>query len=81
MTAPLRPVDLNRDMWTYKGWQISFDMPPIPCRDFDWSAVSPDYDVDCDLDGPFCCAGSQVHAGTYEELLESIEDELAEFGE
>lgn len=28
----------------YRGWLISFDYPPIPCRDFDWSATHPDYD-------------------------------------
>lgn len=61
------------DQWTHEGWQISYDMKPIPCRDFDWSATSPDYDCDCDQDGFFRCSGQQVHAATYEELLLEIE--------
>jgi len=33
--------------------RTSFDCPPIPTRAFDWSAVTDDYDADCDLDGFF----------------------------
>jgi len=66
---------------TYKGWQISFDMPPIPFRNFDWTATSPDFDADCDQNGFFCCAGHQVHAATYEDLLEEIENCIADEGE
>lgn len=66
------------DMWTYKGWKISADFPPIPTRSHDWSAISPDYDADCDQDGFFCCSGQSVHAATYEELLQAIEDAIAE---
>lgn len=29
---------------THRGWSISFDFPPIPIRDWDWSATHPDYD-------------------------------------
>jgi hypothetical protein len=61
------------DQWTYKGWQIGFDLKPIPVRSFDWTATSPDYDVDCDQDGFFCCSGQQVHAATYEDLLFEID--------
>lgn len=75
MTA--RPVDLTRDQWSYKGWQISFDMPPIPTDAFDWCATSPDYDVDCDQDGFYKCGGHIVHAATYEDLLQEIEDAIA----
>jgi hypothetical protein len=35
---------------TYRGWSISFDYPPIPIRDFDWSANHPDYDCAGDAD-------------------------------
>ena len=77
MSAALKPTDLARDQWTYKGWQIGFDMPPIPTNAFDWSATSPDYDVDCDQDGFHKCAGHIVHAATYEELLQEIEDCIA----
>ena len=78
MFEALNPTDLTRDMWIYKGWQISFDMPPIPTRDMDWQAVSPDFDADCDQDGFFRCAGHQVHAATYEDLLIEIENCLAD---
>lgn len=72
MNAALAPY-----MWTYKGWTISFDAPPVPTNAFDWSATSPDYDVDCDQDGFFVCGGQQVHAATYEDLLQEIEDAIA----
>ena len=62
----------------YRGWRISFDRPPIPLREFDWSATSPDYDVDCDEDGPYRCAGKQVHAATYDELLVEIDAAIEE---
>ncbi|ABD27453.1 hypothetical protein Saro_3018 [Novosphingobium aromaticivorans DSM 12444] len=74
MTKAVTPTE---DMWTYKGWTISVDSPPIPTRAFDWCATSPDYDVDCDQDGYFRCAGEQVHAATYEDLLQEIEDAIA----
>lgn len=61
---------------TYRGWTISFDFPPIPCREFDWSATSPDYDCDCDGDGFFQCAGEIVHARTREQLIEAIDAEI-----
>ena len=79
MTA--RPSELTRDQWSYKGWQISFDMPPIPTDAFDWCATSPDYDVDCDQDGFHQCGGHIVHAATYEALLQEIEDAIAGEGE
>lgn len=66
------------DMWTYKGWSIGFDAKPIPSRDYDWTATSPDFDVDCDQDGFFRCGGDQVHAATYEALLFEIESVIAE---
>lgn len=65
------------DQWNYKGWSISYDMTPIPDRSFDWTATSPDFDVDCDQDGFFRAGGEQVHAATYEELLEEIENAIA----
>lgn len=33
---------------TYRGWTISYDCPPIPCRQFDWSATHPDFDGEGD---------------------------------
>lgn len=58
---------------TYRGWSISHDYPPIPVRNFDWSATSPDYDCDCDQDGFYQVAGEQVHAPTFDELLAQID--------
>lgn len=74
----LKPSELTRDQWTYKGWQITFDMPPIPDRRFDWSATGPNYDADWkgEEDG-WVATGGIVHAATYEELLVAIEDAIA----
>lgn len=56
----------------------SFDYPPIPIRNMDWSAIDADtYDCDCAQDGFFtnCPIG---HGATEEEaiadLLQQIED-------
>lgn len=72
---------MTPDQWNYKGWRIDFDLKPIPARDFDWTATSPDFDADCDQDGFYRCSGEQVNAATYEELLEEIENAISEFGE
>jgi hypothetical protein len=60
------------------GWTISHDNPPIPCRDFDWSASSPDYDCDCDEDGFFVVSGQVVHARTRDALIAEIDAAIAE---
>lgn len=73
----LKPSELTRDQWVYKGWQIYFDMPPIPSRAFDWVAQSPDFDAEYDDGQLVCCGGQQVHAATYEDLLQEIEDAIA----
>lgn len=63
---------------TYRGWNVHYDNPPIPLRSMDWSATSPDYDVDCE-DGVFVvCAGHQVHAPSYDGLCALIDDHIAE---
>lgn len=65
--------------WThYKGWSIDVDPKPIPSRDFDWCATSPDFDADVDEDGTIFHSGAVLYAATYEELLQGIEDYLAE---
>ena len=51
--------------------------PPIPIRDMDWSAVTDDYDCDCDQDGFF--SSDPVGYGRTEQdaindLLEQLED-------
>lgn len=55
---------------TYRGWNVHYDNPPIPIRSLDWSATSPDYDVEGEPDGVFVvCSGQMVHAATYAELV------------
>ena len=76
MNAPdMKPFDMTRDQWVYRGWQIGFDMPPIPCRDFDWSATHPNYEAsyEGEEDG-WVASGGHVTAATYKELLEAIEE-------
>lgn len=58
---------------THRGWSISFDYPPIPCREFDWSGTHPDYDCDCDGDGFYCVAGAIVHGRTREDVIAAID--------
>ena len=57
---------------TYRGWTISYDPPPIPCRNFDWQAFHPDYDAewgeDCWQDN-----GLSAAAATREALCEEID--------
>ncbi len=57
----------------HKGWKIDFDPKPIPFRGCDYTAISPDFDADCDEDGYFVCAGQQVHAATMEDLMVEID--------
>ena len=52
----------------YRGWQISFDYPPIPCRDFDWSATHPDYDGAEDAND-----NHVVHGRTRRMVLDEID--------
>ncbi len=62
------------DMWTHRGWKISFDAKPIPCRDFDWEAVHPDYDASYEgPEGGWVSNGLAVQAGTYEALIVEID--------
>ncbi len=57
----------------------SFDYPPIPVRSFDWSAVTHDYDCDCDQDGYFstCPVG---HGATEQEAIADLLAQLEEQG-
>ena len=55
----------------------SFDYPPIPVRNMDWSAVTDNYDCDCDQDGFF--STHPVGRGATEQeaiadLIEQLED-------
>lgn len=62
----------------YRGWNVHYDNPPIPMLSMDWSATSPDYDVDGDSEGFWVCAGQQVHAATYDELVKEIDAAIEE---
>ena len=56
----------------------NFDYPPIPVRDMDWSAVTDDYDADCDQDGFFsnCPVGrGPTEQDAINDLLEQLDDE------
>lgn len=52
----------------YRGWMISFDYPPIPCRDFDWSATHPDYDGAEDAND-----NRVVHGRTRDDVIAEID--------
>lgn len=55
----------------------SFDYPPIPIRNFDWSAVTDNYDCDCDQDGFFsnCPVGyGATEAEAIQDLMDQLED-------
>lgn len=57
----------------HRGWRISFDFPPVPFREFDWSATHPDYDpTPVYADGP---AGDDriVHGRTREDVIAAID--------
>lgn len=55
----------------------SFDFPPIPIRDFDWSAVTDNYDCDCDQDG-FFSTHPIGHGRTEEEAIADLKEQLAD---
>jgi hypothetical protein len=67
-----RPV---RDIW--RGWEISYDPPPIPDRSMDWTATGPGYDCDGDSEG-FHSNGQIVRAHSREALLREIENWIEE---
>jgi hypothetical protein len=78
--APLAPIgSILREQDTHRGWTINYDHPPIPCRDFDWSATSPDYD--CSYEGPedgWFTSGSIVHGRTRDDVVAEIDASIAE---
>lgn len=40
------PVKVGPGRYTYRGWRIDHDPPPIGYRGADWQFVHPDYDLD-----------------------------------
>jgi hypothetical protein len=61
---------------THRGWLISWDYPPIPVRDFDWSATHPDYDGAEDAND-----NRHVHAATLEGVIAEIDAWIEENSE
>jgi len=70
-TAWPRCIECHAD--TYRGWTLSFDPPPIPIRDFDWSATGPNFDAswEGEEDG-WVGNGEQVFARTRIGVIEEI---------
>lgn len=63
----------------YRGWTISYDPPPIPMRDFDWTATGPNFDASYEgAEDGYASNGEQVHAATREALIAEIDGWLAE---
>lgn len=52
-----------------------FEYPPIPTRSLDWSAVTDDYDCDCDIDGFFstCPIG---HGATEQDAIDDLLEQM-----
>lgn len=55
----------------------TFEYPPIPVRDMDWSAVTDDYDVDCDQDGYFSNS-PQGRGATEQEAIDDLLSQIAD---
>ena len=58
----------------HRGWTISYDPPPIPCRDFDWSATGPNFDASYEgAEDGFVGNGQQVFARTLGALKDAVD--------
>lgn len=67
---------------THRGWTIHYDPPPIPLREFDWSATHPDYDAS--YEGPedgWVDNGLRVSARTRDDLIAAIDEAQDEWAE
>lgn len=60
---------------SYRGWEITTSTEPVHGK---LEATSPDYDVDCDQDGLFVCAGAVLHEDTLEKMKEAIDEYILE---
>jgi hypothetical protein len=56
---------------SYKGWDLSIDYMGQHV------ATSPDYDVDCDIDGFYVCSGCILTADSIAELKELIDEYIS----
>lgn len=61
------------DQKEYRGWEVRFDPPPIPVRDFDWVAIHPNYEGWME-NGDYVSNGLVVHAPNYSRLVAEIDD-------
>jgi hypothetical protein len=61
---------------TYRGWEIHFEYPPIPVRDFDWQASHKDYDG-----APDANDNRLVHGSTLEAVKAEIDAWIEEHSE
>jgi len=57
---------MSADGTRYRGWLLSFDYPPIPIRDHDWSATHPDFDGPED--------GRHVSGHTQQDVMDAIDE-------
>lgn len=58
---------------TYRNFNIDFDMPPIPIRQFDWCGVHEDYDGATDAHD-----NRVVYGETLEECKKNIDEFIEE---
>lgn len=63
----------DRKSFTYRGWNVHFDPPPIPTRMFDWEATHPDYDGAEDANDNRC-----LHAGSRAAIQAEIDEWYAD---
>lgn len=77
MVGVLGMTNLASD--THRGWLIGHDYPPIPWRNFDWTATSPDFDAS--YEGPedgWVESGTIFHGASREAVIAQVDAWLAE---
>lgn len=62
----------------HRGWTISFDYPPIPWREFDWTATHPDYDPTPVYGDDIPGDDRIVHGPTRESVIAAVDAWIAE---
>lgn len=69
----IRRIEMGKHQDIYRGWEISYNPPPIPVRSCDWIAMHPDYEAWTD-EGRWVSNGLCLHAPNKAELIEAIEE-------
>jgi hypothetical protein len=64
----------------YKGWEISYNPPPIPVRSYDWIAMLPEYEAWTEA-GCWVSNGLCLHAPNRAELTHNIDEWEAEMAD